>query len=62
MNVNKKKLEQLLQNTEQCTTGSLREKVVNFMESNPVLNKLPGIEWYEIEDALVDFIISLLNS
>lgn len=54
------KLEQLVQNIEQCTVGSLREKVVNFMESNPILTKLSGVEWYEMEDALVDFVISII--
>ena len=33
-----------------------RNKVIAFMESVPTLNKLKGEKWYEVEDALVEFL------
>lgn len=34
----------------------IREKVALVMESNPILAKLEGKDWYDVEDALVNLI------
>lgn len=43
---------------EKCfnTTSLIRDKVIEFMEDNPVLNKLIGLDWYKVENGLVQFI------
>ena len=33
-----------------------RNKVIAFMENTPTLSKLKGDKWYEVEDALVEFL------
>lgn len=40
----------------ECTAGSIREKVVEFINKSPLLSKLKDEAYYEMEDALVDFI------
>ena len=46
-------------NTEICESGTLREKVADFIEHNEVLCKLHGEKYYYVEDSLVDFISNL---
>ena len=50
-----------LENTEQCTRGSIREEVACFIDRTPVFTKLRGVSYYETEDALTDFIINILG-
>ena len=47
-------------NTEICELGTLREKVADFIEHNEVLCKLRGEKYYEVEDAIVDFINTMI--
>lgn len=46
---------------QQCTTDSLREKVAIFMDNDSNLSKLTGKKYYEVEDALVEFIANILQ-
>lgn len=39
-----------------CTHGSLREKVAEFIDKSPLLSKLKGDKYYDLEDEIVDFI------
>ena len=47
------------ENTEYCKPQTLRYKVANFLMSDPNLCKFRGEKYYEVEDALVDFINNL---
>lgn len=40
----------------ECTAGSIRQKVAEFIDKSPVLSKLKGEDYYDMEDALVEFI------
>lgn len=40
----------------ECTAGSIRQKVAEFIDKSPVLSKLKGESYYDMEDALVEFI------
>lgn len=40
----------------ECTAGSIREKVAEFIDKSPVLSKLKDNAYYAMEDALVEFI------
>lgn len=39
----------------------IRSKVIEFMENNPVLDKLIGLDWYKVENHLVQFICQQCN-
>ena len=47
------------ENTEYCKPQTLRYKVYEFIMSNPNLCRFRGDQYFEVEDALVDFINSL---
>lgn len=34
----------------------IRHKVVDFMNKTPIFERLEGNKWYEVEDALTDFL------
>lgn len=40
----------------ECSNGSLRQKIAEFIDNNPVASKLKGIVYHDFEDALVAFI------
>lgn len=40
-----------------CVPGTLRQAIADeLMSAIPALNKLSGLKYYEVEDAIVDFI------
>lgn len=40
----------------------IREKIIDFMEHNPVTNKLKGDKWYTMEDALVNLFCEMTGA
>lgn len=40
----------------------IREKIINFMEHNPVTSKLKGDKWYAMEDALVNLFCEMTGA
>ncbi len=40
----------------ECTDGSLRQKVASFIDKNPAVSHLKDKAYYDFEDALVEFI------
>ena len=47
------------ENTEICKPGTLRYKVACFLTNDKNLSKFRGEQYFEVEDALVDFINNL---
>lgn len=41
---------------------TIREKVINFMDNNPLLTKLENDDWYKMEDALVDLFCEMTGT
>ena len=41
---------------ETCNSGTVRQKVAEFIDSSPILSHLKGDKYYHLEDALVGFI------
>lgn len=41
---------------DKCVHGSIREKVAQFIDQSPLLSKYKGEQYYDLEDALVEFI------
>lgn len=40
----------------------IREKIIDFMEHNPVTSKLKGDKWYTMEDALVNLFCKMTGA
>ena len=41
---------------DECTDGSLRQKVAEFIDKNPAVSRLKNKAYYDFEDALISFI------
>lgn len=53
-----KKFEYLL---ERCKSDTIRNDVAEFIDNNLLLTSYEGEKYYELEDAIVDFIAYELN-
>lgn len=41
---------------DECSNGSIREIVALFIDSSPLLSKLKGEKYYQLEDSIVSLI------
>ena len=59
--MNNKKLEQLMSNLEMAQNGNLRQKVAEFIDERPETTNFHGMKYFTYEDAVVEFIATIVN-
>ena len=46
---------------DECNDGSIRHDVAEFIDNSPILQKFKGVVYYQVEDAIVNFIEKISN-